>query len=760
MMSWGKAPMTAITNTRQSAGRATVRMLVGSAVLALATSSVALAENELRDIRYSAAPSGAVEITLELANAAGDANVFTTEDPPTISVDLPATRNRFDKRRLTVGTGATSAINALEAGGRTRVVVDLFRAASFESRAEGNRLILKIGAGEAAMGATALASRDPAKRLAVGPQVANLDFRRAPSGAGRIVVSFDAENFGADFRDDGNGVVIEFAGVTLPAALAERLDVTDFATPVETVELAPAPSGARLAIRTVGPYESLAYQTGGEYIIELAPVAVVESGALGIIGADLVRGYTGTPVTFNFQNIPVRTVLQLIAEESGLNVVAADTVTGSVTLRLVNVPWDQALDIVLRAKGLDQRRDGNVIWIAPQQEIAGFEQAKADARLALEQRAPLITEYIPINYGNAEEIALLLTESAKQAGGGGAGAGGAGGSIQAKGFLSERGNVSFDRRTNTLLLNDTEEKIREIRALIALLDRPVDQVLIEARIVIASETFARELGARFGVSGGYEDRRGNIVTTTGSQAGADRMANLALANRFAGSGTGLPVARPGAVGSGVLVPALTERLNVNLPAGGSAGAIGFAILGADYLLDLELSALESEGRGEVVASPRVITANQREALIRQGDEIGYVTVTPATAGGVPTPSVQFKEALLELTVTPTITQDGRVYLVVNVKKDELAGFVDTSIGQVPQITTREVSTAVLVDNAQTVVIGGVYEFKSREDLSKVPYLGDVPFLGNLFRRKGRSTEKAELLIFVTPKVLVVTGRPQ
>lgn len=759
MMSWGKAPMTAMTNTRPSAGRATLRSILGTAVLALASSTAALAQNELRDISYSAAPSGAVEITLELASAAGDANVFTTEDPPRIAVDLPGTSNLFEQRRLTVGSGATSAITALEAGGRTRVVIDLFRAASFESRAEGNRLIIKVGAGDVAMGAVAQSNRDPAKRSANSPQVANLDFRRGENGAGRVVVSFDAENFGADFQDDGKGLTVDFAGATVPAALAQRQDVTDFATPVEYVELTPAPGGARLAIRTAGPYESLAYQTGNEYIIELAPVVAAEEGAVGVVGTEALRGYTGTPVTFNFQNIPVRTVLQLIAEESGLNVVAADTVTGNVTLRLINVPWDQALEIVLRAKGLDQRRDGNVVWVAPQAEIAGFEQAKAEARLALEQRAPLISEYIPINYGNAEEIASLLTDSAKQGSGSGGAAGGGEGQPAAQGFLSARGSVTFDRRTNTLLLNDTEEKIREVKALIALLDRPVDQVLIEARIVVASETFARELGARFGISGGYEDRRGNVVTTTGSQTGADRMANLALANRFAGNNSGLPVARPGPVGAGVLVPALEERLNVNLPVVSPAGTIGFAILGADYLLDLELSALESEGRGEVVSSPRVITSNQREAVIRQGDEVGYVTISPQQ-GQIPIPNVQFKEVLLELTVTPTITQDGRVYLVMSVKKDEISGFVDTSIGQVPQINKREIATAVLVDNAQTVVIGGVYEFKSREDLNKVPFLGDVPGLGNLFRKKGRSTEKAELLIFVTPRVLAVTGRAQ
>jgi len=722
---------------------------------------LAHAENTLQNISFTSASAGAVNVTLELAGPAADAQVFTTDDPPRIAIDLPATRNGFDKRRVAVGTGATSAISAFEAGGKTRVVVDLFHAASFETRAEGNRFILTVsggGAGAAASTAATTTSSDPAKRLPGRVEVANLDFRRSREGAGRIVVRFNGENVPADFNDSGKGIGVQFDNIAVPDSLAQRLDVTDFATPVELVELRSDTQGAKLDIKAFGDYEALAYQTGNEYIIEVAPRAQASNESVGITQKDAEPQYTGTPVTFNFQNIPVRTVLQLIAEESGLNVVAADTVTGNVTLRLVNVPWDQALDIVLRAKGLDKRRDGTVVWIAPQPELAAFEQAKADARLALEARAELISEYVPINYGNAEEIATLLTEDAKQ--GQGSTSGGQGDGGQQRGFLSPRGSVTFDRRTNTLLINDNAEKIREIKQLIALLDRPVDQVLIEARIVIASETFARELGARFGISAGYESRNGNILTTSGNISATDTMANLALRNRFNGFSSGLPVGAPGPVGGGVLVPFQGDRLNVNLPVVNPAGSIGFAVLGADYLLDLELSALETEGRGEVVSSPRVITANQREAVIRQGDEVGYVTIAPQEGGGIPIPNVQFKEVLLELKVTPTITQDGRVYLVLAVKKDEVSGFIDTSIGQVPQINKREISTAVLMDNAQTVVIGGVYEFKSREDLNKVPFLADLPGVGNLFKKRSRGTEKAELLIFVTPKVLDVARAAQ
>jgi type IV pilus assembly protein PilQ len=752
--------MSATNTNLQGAGKVVrKRTLILLAGLALSASSLVAAENALQDIQFVPTDSGGVEISLTLAEPGVDAQVFTTDSPPRIAIDLPDTRNAVADRRVSVGAGATSAISAVEAAGRTRVVVDLFRPASYETRMEGNTFVLTVAGGseQAATpaGTINMGSADPAKRVAGAMEVANVDFRRTPEGAGRVIVTFNGAGASADMRTEGQRVVVELPGVSLPGPLVQKLDVVDFATPVQYVETVDAGGGARLVVSNTGPFEAMAYQTGNEYVVEVSPPPVVVEGEEGVLEEGV---YTGKPVTFNFQDIPVRTVLQLIAEESGLNIVAADTVTGNVTLRLINVPWDQALEIVMRAKGLDQRRDGNVVWVAPQAELASYEKAQAESRLALQNSAPLVTEYIQINYANAEDISKLLTEDSKVAQGGGGGAGGQ--QAQAvRGLLTTRGSVTFDARTNTLLLNDTAEKIAELRVLIALLDRPVDQVLIEAKIVVASEEFARELGARFGVSGGYEDGDGNLITTTGTLLGADRMANVGLGNRLAGNSSALPISLPGTPGSPINTPSLSDRLNVNLPLANPAGSIGFAILGADYLLDMELSALESEGRGEVVSNPRVITANQREANIRQGDEVGYVTVSPS-AGTIPIPNVQFKEVLLELKVTPTITKDGRVYLVLAVQKDDIEGFVSTSIGDVPQIATREISTAVLVDNGQTVVVGGVYEFSSREDLNKVPFLGDIPVLGNLFKRKGRSTEKAELLIFVTPKIMIVPGRSE
>lgn len=718
---------------------------------------LAQAENVLKDVRVNASATGGVEISLDFEAAPGEPQVFTTDDPPRIAVDLADTRNAVAQRRQTIGSGAASAVTALEAGGKTRVVVDLFRPASYETRRAGNSWVLKIAdGGSGAAKQAAMASADPAKQMPGGTHVSNVDFRRNEAGGGRVILSFNAENVPSDLTEQDDNVVITFDGVGVPDALSQRLDVADFATPVRSIELTRGQASARLRIAVSGRYETMAYQTGSEYVLEVNPLSDEAADELGVGLAAAEKVYSGTPVTFNFQNIPVRTVLQLIAEESGLNVVAADTVAGNVTLRLVNVPWDQALEIVLRAKGLDQRRDGNVVWVAPQTELAAYEQALADARLALEERAELISEYIPINYGSAEELAKLFTDDAKRSSGGAAAPGS---QQQNSGFLSPRGSVTFDRRTNTLLISETADKLKELKALIALLDRPVDQVLIEARIVVASENFARELGARFGISGAYEDSNGNVLSSSGSSTSADRMTNAALVNRFSGQSSGLPVGAPGPIGGGTLVPNAFDRLNVNLPVIAPSGSIGFALLGADYLLDLELSALETEGRGEVVSSPRVITANQREAVIRQGDEVGYVTISGAGgSGGIPIPTVEFKPVLLELTVTPTITQDNRVYLVMKIIKDEVAGFVDTSIGSVPQISKREISTAVLMQNSQTVVIGGVYEFSSREDLNKVPFLGDVPVLGNLFRKKGKETEKAELLVFVTPRVVPVAGK--
>ncbi len=595
--------------------------------------------------------------------------------------------------------------------------------------------------------------------------VSKIDFKRGDDGAGRLILQFDGQGANPDLRSQGNSVVIDVGNARLPENLQKPINVTDFATPVQRIDAKPYGGGTQLVLNTNTAFESLAYQSGNEYVVEISPRQALP--ATGAITATTVtqaaaavgqRGYSGKPVTFNFQDVPVRTVLQLIAEESNLNVVASDSVEGNVTLRLINVPWDQALDIVLRAKGLDKRRDGGVIWVAPQPELAKFEQDKEDARIAIENREDLITDYIQINYHNAAQIFKALTEAKGIGGGGGSGSGSGSGTSgqEDSGFLSSRGRIVADERTNTLMISDIPKKVARMRELINVIDRPVDQVLIESRIVIATDTFARELGAKFGITGNRDNVFFGGQTETNhenitNQATNNYDYNKAVNEWIAGGRTGaVPVRAPDKISTGLL------NWNSAVAAASNPGSLALSILNAGYLLDVELSAMQQEERGEVISNPRVVTTNQREALIKQGKEIGYVTISGGGIGGAAQANVQFKEVVLELKVTPTITNDNRVFLNMAVKKDEVERYIRLEgYGEVPTINRREVNTAVLVEDGQTVVIGGVYEFTDRNSINKVPFLGDVPFLGNLFKKRSRNKDKAELLVFVTPKVLRV-----
>jgi type IV pilus assembly protein PilQ len=707
-------------------------------------SAAAFAGNTLQDIRYAAAPGGKVDITLQFSAPVGDVQAFTTDSPPRIAIDLPDTSTALATRRVVIGSGATKAVSAAEAGGRTRVVVDLLRSAGYTTRSAGNTLVVTVDAGAPQMaGVTPISISDPTKRAAATLHVSNIDFRRGDNGAGRIIMRFDGTGAATDMRNDGKQVVVDVSNATITDNLRKRLDVTDFATPVVSVEPRSNAGGSRLVVNTNGAYESMAYQTGNEYVVEITPKrgAVVAGAPMGVArnaGAVTIGGsggrYVGKPVTFNFQDVPVRTVLQLIAEESGLNIVVADTVGGSVTLRLINVPWDQALEIVLRAKGLDQRRDGNVVWVAPQAELSSYELAQANARIALENSGEIVVEYIPINYGSAVDLVNIIQGNG-QGGSGGGGAGAQNGGQ--RGLLSARGTVSADIRTNTLLISDTRKKIDEVKRALQVLDRPVDQVLIEARIVIADDTFSRELGARLGIA--------NTNTNPDSISG--------ISGNIEANNSNINSIVTSLNGDGTTAPTITQGFLTNLGVTGAAGSIAYSILHGSSLLDVELSALQQEGRGEVVSNPRVITTNQREATITQGDEIGYTTPQAAGAGqALATPA--FKEALLELRVTPTITTDGRVFMAINIKKDDIKGFTQG----VPSLTKRSITTGVMVDSGDTVVIGGVYEFRNRQDLTKVPWLADLPILGNLFKKNGKSHGRAELLVFVTPRVLQVAQR--
>ncbi len=704
-------------------------MLMGLLIAGATWASAAMAATTtLKNISYDALPGGGVELHMDFGSGpVPQPRIFTTGNPPRIAVDFADTDNAA-ARHLDIGKGSTSGVSAVAAGGRTRVVVELMRESSYRTRVEGHSLVLTVNNGSTDQSVTTASTIDPSKALpssSSGPAISNIDFRRGPNGEGRVLISFNGSGANTEMTRQGDKVLVTIDHANLPANLAQRLDTLDFATPVQSiVTRSGVGGGARMEIAVKGNVDTSAYQTADQYVVEVAPKkAAAKDDKLARLGKE--PNYSGKRVTFNFQDIPVRSALQLIADISGLNLVASDSVGGSVTLRLVNVPWDQALDVILRAKSLDMRRNGNVVWVAPQAELAKYEQDLADAKLKAQDTAELLTDYVPISYGKAADIAKLLTSGSMQGGGG------SGGANTQRGFLSSRGSVSFDERTNTLLLNDTPEKIKQLRDLIAVLDKPVQQVLIESRIVIATDDFTRELGAKFGVSGRQTNPSGQVLQF-GNQLGGSIGSNGA----------------PGTVGSG--------GLNVNLPAGSPTGSFGLAILGANYALDLELSASQTEGRSEVISSPRVITANQQEAVIRQGQEIGYVTFQNSAGGGAGsgTATVQFKDAVLELKVTPTITADNRVYLMINVKKDALAGYVDApGSGKIPTIDTREINTSVLVDNGQTVVLGGIYEINKANTTSKVPGLGDIPGVGILFRKTSRNDTKAELLIFVTPRIL-------
>lgn len=694
--------MTILLNNQNHAFRSKLGLIC--IMFSLAFAQPSFAANILKDIKTHTQVDGKTAITLHFAEPVGDAKAFSMGTPPRIAIDLADTVNEMPQKKVLINSNLAKSISTVEASGRTRVLVDLSKNTTYRTQSIGKTLVLTIDNEAALQNAVAVTA---------------VDFKRSENGDGRLVVKFSESGAISNVKKIGTEILMDFKNAKLPKDLQGKMDVAGYSTPVLNIDVRDEKGIAQVLINTKGKAELMSYQTGNEYVIEISPTASLNSTMANantgaVASGKKSKAYSGRPVTFNFQDVPVRTVLQLIAEESNLNIVAADTVNGNVTLRLVNVPWDQALEIVLRAKGLDKRRDGNVVWVGPQSELATYEQSKEDARIALETREETITEYIAINYGNAEAIAKLLTENSKSSSSGAASAGstgGANGAQQQRGFLSPRGSVSFDSRTNTLLLIDIPKKVAEIKQLMLTLDRPVDQVMIEARVVVAGDAFARELGVKFGVNDRY----------------------------------GVDPSDPGKT--------TDSGINIGLPVSSAAGILNFNLLGKNTSLDLELQAMQTNGKGEVISNPRVITSNQKEAVIKQGEEIGYVTLQPVTIGSVPQSTVEFKEVLLELRVTPTITQDGHVFLNIFVKKDEVKSFFQGPTGNIPQIAKREVSTAVLINNGQTVVLGGVYEFKNREDVTKVPFLGDIPFFNTFFKSSNKTKDKAELLIFVTPRIL-------
>ncbi|MBN1238030.1 MAG: type IV pilus secretin PilQ [Gammaproteobacteria bacterium] len=704
------------------------RGILGAAWLAAAAASIGVATAQdgprrLEAIDVQPLQGQRLELRLQLDGAAPEPMSFTINDPARISIDLPGTSLAAPRRR-DVNVGPLTSVLSAEADGRTRVVLNLTSMVPYDTRVEGDSVYVVLGQEPAGGAASASAFGQPASSGAASSAAANapraienVDFRRGADGAGQVVVELSNPRTTVDVREEGGRIVVEFQDTALPSELMRRLDVTDFATPVATVDAIREGGDARLVVSPSGDYEQLAYQSDNVFTLELKQPQE-EQTAAGPFDAD--REYTGERLTLNFQDIETRAVLQLLADTSGLNIVVSDTVQGSVTLRLQNVPWDQALDILMTTKGLDMRRNGNVMIVAPAEEIAAREQAQLASQQALQELEPLRSEIIQVNYAKASEMAELIR-------GGGANS-----------LLSERGSVAIDGRTNTLLVYDTASRLEDIRRLVSTLDIPVRQVLIESRIVIVNNDYTRELGVRFGTTLVKENSSDGLVSLTGTSAGSNTIVDSALDNI---SSTGQPF--PVAVGP------VDQRYNVNLPVSNPAGSFALAILDSDYLVDLELSALQAEGQGQVISTPRVVTANAQEARIERGVEIPY---QESSSSGATT--TQFKEAVLSLSVTPQITPDNSIIMDIAVTNDSVGEVVPSATGGfVPSIDTRSVQAQVFVGDGETVVLGGIYETESRDTVNKVPVLGDIPGLGYLFRNRSNINNNAELLIFVTPRIL-------
>ncbi len=685
-------------------GRAAARAL---ATVLLAGFFTAANSATLDGASYSAMPGDRVQLKLDFSEPLTEEPVnFTIDNPARIAIDLPGVGLKLAEKSQSIGIGMAHSLAAVEADGRTRVVINLVHPVSYDMELQDKSLIVTLGAAVAGAETNAAMPSPSAGGAAVasgdGGSIENIDFRRGDDGEGRIVITLSDPSVGVNLGQESGQIVVDFLGASLPAELDRKLDVVDFATPVKIIDTKPNAGGTRMTISTTTEqYDHLAYQADTTFTIEVRPLTADQQDAM----KKEKFGFTGERLSLNFQDIEVRAVLQLIADFTGLNLVASDTVRGSVTLRLKNVPWDQALDIILRARGLGLRQDGNVMMVAPQEEIAAREKLELESQKQVEELAPLRTEFVQINYAKATDLAALIRSEENN-------------------LLSERGNVSIDDRTNTLIIQDVGTSLEAIRDMVSKLDIPIRQVLIESRIVNADESFTRDLGVKFG--GAKQD-----TTADGDKfgyVGGTREGVFAEEQQPVGTVTG------------------ADGLLVNLPVPGATSALALAVgkVGS-FLLQLELSALLAEGRGEEIANPRVITANQSEASIESGVEIPYQAATSSGAT-----SVSFKKAVLSLRVTPQITPDDRVLLDLLVNQDTRGS---PDVLGTPPINTRSVQTQVLVDDGETVVLGGIFNQTDRTSTDRVPFFSDVPVLGVLFKKNRIEKSRTELLIFVTPKIL-------
>ena len=673
--------------------------------------------NEIQNVDFTSLTGGRVNVRITLKEAVSSPPPgFALNSPARIALDFAKTANGLNKSNILVDQGVLKSLSLAQAKDRTRMVLNLTKNVGYNTTVSGNEVLISLQGTESATTSAAAETRfSEGRTTADAHAITNVDFARGKNGEGRIIVDLADASSGINIKNKGKTIVIDFVDTDVPAELQRRLNVINFNTPVLYVDTIKKGKNGQIIIEPKGEWEQSAYQADKKFIVDVRPI-IIDPNKL-VQGSK--PGFTGEKLSLNFQNIEVRSVLQVIADFTGLNIVASDSVSGSITLRLKDVPWDQALDVIMKNKGLDMRKSGNVISIAPAEELAAKEKAALEATQAIQDLEPLRTEVFTLRYQKAEDFSRLLNG---QSGGSGAVAvGGAGGGR----ILSKRGTVNADPRTNTLFIQDTPKKLEEVQLILNKVDIPVKQVMIESRLVIADDKFSKSLGARFGIQS---------ATTPGNN-------NLSIGGTLTGSATGA---------TGSTTPASTAGntggLNSNLPVNNAFGSVALSLfrLPAGLLLNLELSALETDQRGKIVSSPRVTTANQQKARIAQGIQIPY---REASSSGAST--VSFKNAELSLEVTPQITPDDKIIMDLAVNKDSRGA--DTDAG--PAINTQRVATQVLVSNGETAVLGGIYEQTERNDVDKVPFFGDLPIVGHAFKRRIKQDDRTELLIFITPRIM-------
>nr|WP_279243770.1 type IV pilus secretin PilQ family protein [Candidatus Litorirhabdus singularis] len=705
-----------IGNRRSGRMLQTVSGRLLTLALLLVASAAQAADVAVTDISFSSKPGSIFEIRLDFDGTPPDAKAYTIEKPARISMDFEGVSSALERKKYSLPYGNATGVMVLESGDRTRMIVNMVKLVPYKTRIEGNSLIVQVGN----EGANDYLKQvqDPNKLAApVLPReqavsaIEALEFQRSEGGEGRLLLTLSDPNIDVNVFSEGGLVKIEFLDTTAADDILRRYDVTDFATPVSSMDVAPSERGITISMKATGEYDYLAYQADSQYVVSVKPLTPDEVEA-----RKNEFTYVGDKLSLNFQDIEVRAVLQLIADFTELNLVASDTVGGRITLRLQNVPWDQALELVLKTKGLDKRQVGNVLMVGPAAEIAERERQEIEANKQIAELAPLQTEFLRIRYANAADIVQLFDA----------------GSADGGTLISSRGSVIVDARTNSLIMTDTAAKLAEIRTLIDMVDIPIRQVMIEARIVIAQSDVSRELGIRWG--GGAVNVGGDNITSVSGD-----LANVVDINSAISDGVDPTLSFPGA-------------LLVDLGVTGATSGFAVGYTSSDLFLTAELSALEAAGSGEVVSQPKVITGDKQQATIKSGTEVPY---QESSSSGETTTS--FKEAVLALDVIPNITPDDRILLDLKINQDSVGDLVPSGQGgTIPTIDTTQLTTQVLVGNGETVVLGGVFRTEDIESTAKVPFLGDIPYLGALFKNTNLQQTKTETLIFITPRILADT----